>query len=173
MGIDGMIKKGWRPAFTLVELLAVMSLLSLFVAALAVSHKAPMERARLRNAQERIEGIDRRLRLTVRRSGTPVELHVEVTDGVFTVRNKEDSEGYGESYRLPPSVRLKQVYVDREQVAGKETTIRYSSSGMTPTFAIGLEGTGGQIRWILFVGATGQTVEFADLSELRPFLNLD
>ena len=162
-----------RPAFTLVELLAVMGLLSLFVAALSFNYKTPMELARLRNAQERIEGIDRRLRLAANRRGTPVELQVEVDDGVFTVKDRENSEQFGGSYRLPPSIRLNRVYVNGEQAAGRETIIRYCSTGPTKTYAIGLEGAGGQSRWILFVGATGQTVEFADLSGLRPFLDLD
>jgi len=162
-----------RTAFTLFEMLAVVALLALFVATVSVNYKVPLRQVRLQNAEERIEGLDRRLRLVARDSGKPLELRIILDKGVFSARESHDTGTFSESYVLPSGISLEEVYVGADRVTDGEAMIRFASSGTTATYAICLRLPDRQQQWILVVGGTGQTVQFDDGESVKPFLSLE
>ena len=161
-----------RCGFTLMELLIVVSLLAIFVASVAVNYRGPLQEARLQNSQERLEDMDRRLRMVACNQGQSLELQIDMEEGEFSLADRTERDTFTESYKLPGGVRLDAVYVGQDRMFGREAIVRFSSSGTTPTYALGLTGKKGRTRWLLFIGLTGQMTEFDDHRDLRPFLSV-
>ena len=162
-----------REAFTLTELLVVVGLLSLFVGTVAVKYKTPLQEVRLRTAVERIEGLDRRLRLVARDSGEPVELRIVLGRGAFSSSGGRGTDSFAESYVLPSGLHLECVHVDGRRINNDEALIRFTSAGATATYAVVLNLANDEQRCLLVLGQTGQTVFFEDETSMKPFLSLE
>jgi prepilin-type N-terminal cleavage/methylation domain-containing protein len=160
-----------RGGFTLVEILAVLAILAMFVTLVTVNYQAPLLDARLQNAFERMEGLDRTLRLVAQNQGRPIKLRIDLAHGELAAECGSGGGDFNETYTLPAGIRLEQLCVDQERIDGDEATILFSSAGTSATYAIGLTIPDGRCRWLLVVGATGQTVQVNGDDDLKQYLS--
>jgi prepilin-type N-terminal cleavage/methylation domain-containing protein len=160
-----------RHGFTLIELVAVLTIAAILSALAATSLKQPFQAARLDVAVGRLVAIDRQMRDHARRFCRPAELSIRLETGEVSA-----AEEGGHEIAIPP-LRLDGVVLDQIATAAKRTesgevTILFTTCGRTITYAVRLRDKEKRPHWIVFAGATGQTTELDDEDRLEELLQM-
>lgn len=150
--------------FTLLELLVVVTIVSLVAATAVLKLGGGLRRAQLRRATEVVTEIDRHARQLAVRGASRCELRILVTDGVFELSR----EGVGEDefqrrWQLAPPIGITSAATPRESRTSGDVVVRYGPHGRSDTYAVSVGSPSGEPRWLLVAGGTGQIIE--DLSE--------
>lgn len=165
-----------RAAFTLVELVVVLVIISIVASAAIFSLRRPLQIARLNRAISSLEDADRRARMEAQRSGTIVELIVDPRDNLAQQTTLVDGRRQTESRSL--SLSGSQT-IDRFMFANGTTVkeqlkVKFAPNGRSATYAIRLKATGNNPQslqtWLVVVGATGQYVEVNEDSVVEQIL---
>jgi prepilin-type N-terminal cleavage/methylation domain-containing protein len=156
-----------RSAFTLIELMAVLAIMSMLVAVAAVSLKGVCRAARIQHAIEQFLAFDHRVREHATLHGTRGTITIDLDKNTVASMSR-DTSGRPVTIELPlgGAARIDHVRVGRRAIDYGRATITVTDRGATPTYAARLCGVDGSTRWLLFAGLTGQTTEFNNDTEL-------
>jgi len=149
--------------FTLVEMVAVVVLLSLLVSVVGLSFQQPLRRARIKSEIDRIDDFFRGASHNAVRSGQSVRIIINAAEGSIS----EDRRN-GRELRLGGGLQI-----DRVESAGQSPRRRFSlqiaPTGQFESLAMRLERVDRTRFWIVILGASGQclTVEDDDVATLR------
>jgi len=162
-----------RTAFTLLELLVVLVLVALLTAIVAVRLMAPLQKARLESAVQRVAFIDSQTRTHARSASTGCQIVCELDSGrIFA----QDASGHGHvafDYRVPGALCVQRVLSAQLDCGSGTARIEVSARGTSCTYAICLSNAQHEKRWLLFAGLTGQIAypkDDADVQAIFEFL---
>jgi prepilin-type N-terminal cleavage/methylation domain-containing protein len=155
-----------RRGFTLIELTACLAL-SAIVAALAVVSLHAMARpAQMKAVCARIAAFDAATRRIAREVGKPLVIEVAQQDGASLFSPDSDDRA---PLHLPDGYQVESLALDG--ATGDEGELRYASDGRSATYAITLQGPGGEKHWMLFSGLTGQVIQGDDPENCHEMLS--
>jgi type II secretion system protein H len=155
--------------FTLVELVAVLTIMAILAGAASLSLRGPHQTARLEGAVERLTMVDRQVREHARRYGRCEQLTICPNTGRIAAVAPDGQKTLIAPFQLDGRV-IEQVAIGERRSDCDEVTIDYSAQGRSATFAMRLRGPDGKSHWLLFAGATGQTVRIEDEKTVKELL---
>ena len=162
-----------RWAFTLLEVVVVLALLSILALAAAWSLKQPLQNARLKHAISRIEDCDRQARDLARKRACPVELRFQ-SQGVVRRANLRPArlEATAYSIRWDGGMRIDRFLVGGKSLRGDGLQILVSQTGQSETYALRIRAGAERYAWLLVMGNTGQCVRFDEDEEVERIVSL-
>ena len=145
--------------FTLVELSVVLILIALLTAAVTVSGKDVIQRARGKSAEETIRHVDRLARSWARRFGGEA-IEIDISRDVFTATSNSKARG-GLTERFLPGP---ETDIESVQVFGRGRGIRSSgrveigidADGRSDSYSLTLRERSGERVRLLLSGLSGQ-----------------
>jgi type II secretion system protein H len=153
-------------AFTLIELLVVLIIVALLMAVVTLSLKGPYQAAQLQNAAEQMQLVDRQLRDHARRIGAGSDVIVDLDKQSIEIRRHGGTGNDDQVIELLGNVEVDRVLTAQGRSENGRVTLRCSSLGHTPTYALRLRIGQRQSKWVLFTGITGETMEADHENEL-------
>jgi prepilin-type N-terminal cleavage/methylation domain-containing protein len=151
-----------RSAFTLIEILAVLTLLGMLTALAAVSLSSAVRAARSEDAVEAFCVFDRSARDYAKRFGRTPMLRFDLNRGIVS-RVEEGKQAM--QTQLP----VKRVISRADDRTSGEVTVPVSETGQSPSYAVLVNVASGP-RWIVFAGLTGQSMVVSNESEVLDIL---
>ena len=145
--------------FTLVELTAVLLVVSVVAGVVTWSLAVPRQQAAMEDAIGRIIQIDGTARQHALRQGQAVQIVFDLGNRRITSgprgQDGQPQDRPTQSAVLPEGLAIGQVLLANGRVTGGSAAIWCSDRGHTATYALRLDGPGGP-RWLLIAGLTGQ-----------------
>lgn len=157
-----------KRAFSLIELTAVILILAIVAAAVALRVQTPMRHARLGDATGAIGQFDRMTRRAAREQDRPLRMVVALPAWRLS-RTDERGRATSPPMVLPSGTIIEQLLVRDQSAASAEVAISCSRLGLTPTYAM-LVSSGGERRWIVVAGLTGEVVEVKSEQEVHEII---
>jgi prepilin-type N-terminal cleavage/methylation domain-containing protein len=159
----------FRPAFTLLEMIATLALLAILAAVVTVSLAGPRRAARAQDAADEVLNYDRLAREWCRRFGRPGGITFDLDRGAVRRVMAGQSDGAPQPATLHVSggfriARL--VSAGQSQEAG-EVTLPCSPRGQTPSYAVLLAGPEGRQQWVVVAGLSGKAVTANNAREVE------
>lgn len=151
-----------RPAFTLIEMLAVLALLGLLTALATVSLSGAVRAARANDTAEAVRALDRSIRDYAKRFGRTVTLRFDLSQGVV-VRVEDGKPSV--AYALP----VRRVITRSDDRTAAEVFVNVSAAGYSPSYAVLVNASQGT-QWIVFAGLSGQASVVNDEREVLDIL---
>ena len=153
-------------AFTLLEVLAALVILSLLAAAATLSFNKPLARARAFDALEQIRQLDASARQFSRTFGKPALIIFDLADQSISRREPGSREAVFTT-TLPSPLRIEQIRTAARRVDYGEVAISCSPAGLSETYAIKMVGAPDSpissdnksidtTRWIVVAGLSGE-----------------
>jgi len=147
-----------RSGFSLLELIAVLAIVSLMCSVTVYCLSGPYQQARKQHVLERIAQLDEQLRTATRRFGHPGELAILFRDGAIETRHGSRGTESTQRIVLPADLTLDQVRTAvREENYGR-IAIPFTTEGNSPTYALRIKSRDRPPEWFLFAGTTGQVI---------------
>ena len=146
-------------AFTMIELAVVLMIVAISAAVVTLRIDGPMHRAQMEDVVGRVAQFDRLTREYARQHDRALRLVVHVGDREIRRTNARELENLGASLILPGGFRIEQMRLRGEVAADRRSSLACSRHGLTPTYALQLRGPGGELRWIVFAGLTGELID--------------
>ena len=157
-----------RSGFTLVELTTVVILLALIAGIATVVFRDPYRKARHQATIDRLEFIDPHVRRVAKKR--PGELVFDLSKGTATWQER-DTGPVSESVTLASGLLIDEIWTlaGGTQSSG-EVTVSFHPNGTSGTYAVRTSVNDIAVRWLLFVGMTGQQMEIGDDNEAQAVL---
>jgi len=171
--------KPTRDAFSLVELIAVLVIVSLVAASVSLRLSGPVRRAAMDDLAGRLAAFDRRARVSARRHDRDMQMAFDLSRGEVSWAAVGDAGGTSHTARgaspvaMPRGCRLAALVVaGGASAAGRKTTVgravvRVSRRGLSPTYAVCIETQRGERTWLLAAGLTGEVTRIDDDAQVR------
>lgn len=156
--------------FTLIELTAVLLILGVAAAAVTLRMQGPMCNARMKDVIDEIGAFDQLTRTYAREHDRPVRLVVNLSAGRLSRQDEGEAEELGTALELPEGYRIARLRVRGEDLWSGRVSVRCSEWGLTPTYAMRIDGPSGKSRWVVIAGLTGELVRAEDEDELRDII---
>ena len=156
-----------HPAFSLVEVAAVLLLMGLVAAGVTLSAARSRRVGDMADAVGSLAHFDRLTRQRCLRQGRPALIVFDLDAGRIIARpaDRGDENGFDGadafSWTPPAGYAVGDVRLAGGVIRSGRTAIRCSTRGQTPAYAVRIEGSGSR-RWILLTGLTGQALEIED-----------
>ena len=148
-----------RRAFTLVEFVAVLALMAALSGVAAVSLAAFARAHATGDAVDRLRAADAAARHRAETSGRSITLRIDMAAGRLALRDGRDVTTLA---TLPGGVSIGETATPAGREAYGRVDLPFAGgTGFSPTYALRLDG-GGDRRWLVVAGLTGQTKEVAD-----------
>lgn len=157
-------------AFTLIELVAVITLLAVLAATTLVTVQDPLQQAQLKRAVSGIASVDRRVRAAAggHQGG---ELRIDLDRGqIYPVWASR--RGPRLHYQLPRSVQIDRARTRRQRADSGRLRLAVTASGLTDMYAVRLSTSRGHQAWLLVLGTTGQTLILENDSDVERYFAL-
>ena len=145
-------------AFTLVELTVVLVIIAIAAAAVTLRTQGPLRQARMRDVVGAIAHAERTTRSAASEQDRAFQLVVDLSDGRVSRSRAQGRPAGTALVQLPQGFRVGAVLMRRRDVSGGSVSIPVSRRGLTPTYAVLIDG-GQQRQWLVFAGLTGEMVE--------------
>lgn len=156
--------KNCRQAFSLVELIVVISIAALIAAAITMNWAGSLSAAVLTNSIETIVEYDRQTRRHATTYRLPCKFEIDDTENTIAVSRWNNGREF--TKRITFS---KRVQITTLEPAGNPFTIdRFGSS---QTILIELSSQSNQRRWLLIAGGTGQHHIFNNEQDAQSLFN--
>lgn len=156
-----------RTGFTLVEITAVILIAALIAGAVTLNTVGPRRITELRDVVERVGRFDALSRAYAENTGTDVRIVVDTDLDEISRVGARGTDNHGRPLRLGGDWDIAAVRVfGREPIRGR-AVIPCSSAGLSPSYALLLEGPGGRSRWLLVAGLTGETTACENEDEIQ------
>ena len=159
-------------AFTLIELVVVLVLMSLLATLTVTAFGGTIDRYRLSRAAETFESFDAYIRREARKSGDMEKASINSNKGELTFVHSDRLRR--RMFRIPNLVEiaeLKMVDSDgRRRSMRSVTDFEVASSGRTPTYAVHLQ-RGKLSKWLVVLGFSGQIVSLESEREVDALLS--
>ena len=152
----------FQAAFTLIELMLAIVVLSLLASAAALSFNRPIQAARAQDSIELVRSFDEGARQVARRFNRPVVLRFDLQSAELS--RIEDGQTTYQS-KLPPGCRIREVRTAARRTVDGDVQVPCSALGATRTYAVHLTGTGFD-RWLLVSGLSGEVTAIHDEAQL-------
>ncbi len=156
-----------RCGFTLLELLVVLTLVSLLSAVAAVKLRVPYRAARAGEVTERIAFTDQLMRSHARNFGQAARLVFDLDRGSIHVEMGEHDRDPHFAFEIPPGVHLEEIQMTDKTTRRGRVVVESPSHGVTPSYAVVLSTQHGPDRWLLFSGLTGQVTHTTDERDVQ------
>jgi prepilin-type N-terminal cleavage/methylation domain-containing protein len=161
-----------RRAFSLVELIVVLLVLAIVAGVVAVSARGPLRKVGIERTVDEVVAFDQLTRQFARQQDRALKLLVDLSAGEFKRTDEEGRDVLGEPLRLAPGYRVARLRLAGQDIASGQVAISCSALGLTPTYAVLLEGPGGRRQWVLVAGLSGQIVGTSDDEQVQDILAL-
>jgi len=151
-------------AFTLLEVLAALIILSLLATAATLSFNKPLARARAFDAIEQIRQLDASARQFSRKNGRPALIIFDLTDQSLSRREPGLRDAVFTT-RLPSPLRIEQIRTAAHRVDYGEVSITCAPTGLSETYALKITGapesatadrSANPTQWIVVAGLSGE-----------------
>jgi len=159
-----------RKAFSLIEITAVILVLAIVAGSVVLRMAGTVRRARMGDVVGRIEQFDRLARLHAREHDRPLRLVVDMSAGTIKRTDPRGSDEPCGPLVLPDDCRIARLWVKGQAVESGSVSITCSRLGLTPSYALLLEGPAGQRKWLLAAGLSGRFVDPNSDDETRNIL---
>jgi len=160
-----------RSAFTVIELMVVLLVVSIVTGAVTLSLGSARWRAEMDDVVGEVAQFDLLARQCALRHGQSRQLVFDLdADRLARVSLDAQEEAAIVAYALPRGFRLAELVLADGGIATGQATVRCSNRGYTPSYALCLEGPTGR-QWVLFAGLTGQMIQ-ADEERIREIVAL-
>ena len=155
---SGPIKAIDPSGFTLLEMVAVLTLLAVLSSLAVVNYRGPVNQVRLENVFEQVDALDARIRSRCRQENLSLRLRVDPDRGVFAVQRAETAEPVSiPSVRLGRGTTLGGIRIFGRLESGN-TMIPYSTRGVAPLWCYSVKLADGREFYRLMFGASGQSL---------------
>ncbi|MCY2927478.1 MAG: hypothetical protein NT031_18980 [Planctomycetota bacterium] len=145
----------------------VLLILAIAAAALTLNFRPLVAQAQMSEVIADLGEFDRLTRTQATGHDRSMRLVVDVSGGSLRRLEAEGEDAAGRAMVLPPDYKLTRALVGRVDVAMGEVAIPCSGRGLTPTYALQLEGPGGRKQWLVFAGLTGQMIRVDNEEQVR------
>ncbi len=156
----------FRTGYTLIELIAVVTLLSLVSATITVSFRRPLLEARFSSFCETLLGIDDRARSAAMASEVSGQIVFDLKNQAVKSSRSNDGSLFWQTIYVPDGLRLVALRTRHGRVSDDSVVLPVSISGATATYALNVTSTA-KSRWIIVFGGTGQSWEVEDEKEVE------
>ncbi len=157
-------------AFSLVEVALVLLILAILAAAVTLEVRAPLARIGMRAVLDEIAAFDRLTRVFAREHDRPVRLVVALAAGRIRRTDEGGRDPLGEALKLPSGYRIAGLRLAGRRINSGSVAVSCSARGLTPTYAVRVDGPGGRRQWILVAGLSGQITELDNETEVEDIL---
>jgi prepilin-type N-terminal cleavage/methylation domain-containing protein len=161
----GRVAVPWGLGFTLIEVLAVLVILSVIAAAAVYTVRFPIQTARMDLAVQQLTLLDNQIRQHAQRFGHVAQLTIDLDQATLYWTETAGDRLMAHSHRLE-GARLDRFASATRRADRGRVMIAYRTNGETPSYAVRLRSGRGPSKWLLFVGLTGQTVQVDDEREI-------
>ena len=152
--------------FSLTELTVVLLIMAIVAGAVTMKMYSPLARAKLGDIVGQIRQFDAQTREYARQQDCSVRLVLDVNNGEIRRENRQGEE-LGTALVLPERFSIRRVWLAGDALFAGSASIGISRSGLSKTYALSLEDSTGQKRWILLAGLTGQAVELESDAQIQ------
>jgi prepilin-type N-terminal cleavage/methylation domain-containing protein len=156
-----------KGGFTLLEVLAVIVIMTMMIAIVGVQLNGPYQVARLRESLERIEFIDNQVRNHSLTHSTPCQLVVDLDRGHLYSQDIHDDDLRSFEYHLPRKLRFDRFQTPWLDKRSGSAVIDITARGSSPTYAVCVVAPDDERRWVLFAGATGRADHSMDKENVQ------
>ncbi|MEL7499545.1 MAG: type II secretion system protein [Planctomycetota bacterium] len=157
-----------RDAFSLIELLVVLTLISLVAVSVSVRWSESYKRVEFQSAVERFLDMEASTRRVSRRVRRNASIMVDLGSESVSATRWNDGVAHQVQYTFPSGVNLNMIRVGQIEASEGQHQIAFDQAGAGPTWAIKLQ-RGNQQQWLVFAGRTGQQLEFGDDEAVEEF----
>lgn len=159
-------------AYTLIELLAVVVLLSLMVGLVGVRLVGPYRHARLVNVLARAAQFDEQVRHMCQQHDIATEIVIDLTrQRVYVSKSALENRVVWPALSTR-GIRVEQVITADKRKTGGKVTVPVSPSGHTPSYAVRFDSGDGTEKWLFFAGITGQAIQLERSRDVQSIFTL-
>jgi type II secretory pathway pseudopilin PulG len=146
--------------------MAVVLIMAIAAGVVVLRVEGPMNNARMRDVVDQVSAFDSLSRARAVEQDAAVRMTIDSGAGLLKWAAANAKESFSPAVRLPDGYAVREVRVRGNRVEGATADIVFSRLGLSPSYAVLLEGPGGRRQWMLFAGLTGQMVEASDETEI-------
>ena len=150
-----------RIGFTLIEIMAVISIMGLLCAAVMLSLMHTAGKHRFEALCQQLERTDELVRSAARQSGHENQLIYDLDDGRLSWQATQN--GVVTPMLSFDRNALQALRTEDQQNLSGQVLIKFSTSGQSPSYALCMS-EGGRRHWMIFAGLSGQ-IEWTDNEE--------
>lgn len=159
-----------RRGFTMIELVAVLTIIGLAAGAVALNVRGATQRSRWEEVVDRIAEADASARDTCRMQGRRSMLLIDLPTGRIERADAEGRPLDSRTYQLPEGYRFVRACLAGEETLTGQLSLGVSTRGLGASYALLLEGQGKR-QWLVFSGLTGQLTLMESDNAVRAILD--
>jgi prepilin-type N-terminal cleavage/methylation domain-containing protein len=162
----------YKSAFTLLELLVVLVIVSLVATSVVLSSTGMWRQASMEATISRLESLDQHMRSYARSRGKSCELEFDTfEDQVRKVYQPEQRLDQPAIF-LGRGFQLERVRMPGSSSARRKLNVRFHANGTSLTYALGFKSADNETQWLLFAGVSGQLTRLNSERDLDAAFNL-
>lgn len=167
-----------RPAFSLIELLAVFTLLVAVAAIATVTFARPIQQARFHRDLRMLTEIDAALRSRARRLQRPARLQIVPRDGELIAEERSGKAKFKEfaRFHLSTATKLNRFETTKKRYSRRKAVVEFSPRGESLSYCLELTDSSGDSKWVVICGLSGQSLileEVIDLGKISSYPSSD
>jgi type II secretory pathway pseudopilin PulG len=148
----------------LIELVGVLTLIGIVSAVVMVSFRGPVNTARFNRFCEELRNIDQGTRRSSIAAGRSVEIVYDIPNARIRIGRWQRDRYFEQNRIVPSGINIAAIQVVDRAIEKTGLRVPISATGESVTYGIGVE-MGNVKRWLVFVGATGQCLEYDNETE--------
>lgn len=152
--MSGIQVKSSTRAFTLIELLCVLVIISLFSGLVVIGLAGPLKRATNGHQLSMVSSLDQLARLQAKHKNTTVQLTFDLDAGLAYRSELESTTRIGHAERLTNAV----IMISSGVLDSGTHHVIMNANGTSESYAVGLQDSRKE-SWILIAGQTGQATK--------------
>jgi len=145
--------------FSLVEVALVLLILAILAGAVTLGVRGTLGRVGMRGLVDEIKMFDHLTRTFARQHDRPLRLVADLAAGRLRKTSADGRDEFGEVLKIPAGHRIAEVRLAGRRVTSGTVAVSVSARGLSPTYALRVEGPGGRRQWLLVTGLSGQVTE--------------
>lgn len=151
-----------RRGFSLIELALVLAIVAVAAGMVALGARGTLGQLGMETCVDGVTAFDRATRRLATEHDRPLRLVVDLAANRLRRTDAEGRRGLGEPLRMANGYRVAEVRLPGRRMTSGTVAVSVSARGVTPSYAVRLNGPGGRRRWVAVAGLTGQVWEPED-----------
>jgi hypothetical protein len=148
----------------------VLLIMAIAAGVVLLRTEGPMNQARMRDVVDQMIAFDGLSRARAIQQDGPVHATIDLNAGQVRWAHLDNGTSFAPAVRLPEGYAITAVQIRGAATRGNTADIYYSRLGLSPSYALRLDGPNGRRQWLLVTGLTGQVLEIANEQEVRDIL---